>query len=97
MEPSDPTAYLPRFASELDCSEDVHREAHDILETVSGTTYTSGKHPAGLAAAALYASACLTGEQLTQHEISNVADITRMTIRTHYRELIDQYGTDDRG
>ncbi|WP_248903751.1 transcription initiation factor IIB [Halocatena marina] len=97
IEPSDPTAYLPRFASELDCSEDVHREAHDILETVSGTTYTSGKHPAGLAAAALYASACLTGEQLTQHEISNVADITRMTIRTHYRELIDQYGTDDRG
>lgn len=94
IEPADPTAYLPRFASELECSETVHRQAHDLLETVSGTTYTSGKHPAGLAAAALYASACLSGEKLTQREISNVADITRMTIRTHYQALIDQYGAD---
>lgn len=95
IEPADPTSYLPRFASELDCSEGVHRQAHDILETVAGTTYMSGKHPAGLAAAALYASACIDGEKLTQREISNVADITRMTIRTHYRALIDQHDGDD--
>lgn len=90
IEPADPTAFLPRFVSGLDCSQAVHRQAHDLLEAVAGTTYTSGKNPAGLAAAALYASACLTGERITQREISNVADITSMTIRTHYRELIEQ-------
>ncbi len=89
IEPADPTAFLPRFASGVDCSETVHRQAHDLLESVAGTTYTSGKNPAGLAAAALYASACLTGERITQQEISSVADITSMTIRTHYRDLIE--------
>ncbi len=97
IEPADPTAFLPRFASELDCTEAVHRQAHDLLEAVAGTTYTSGKNPAGLAAAALYASACLTGERITQQEISNVADITSMTIRAHYRELIEQAQSDTVG
>ncbi|WP_330630778.1 transcription initiation factor IIB [Halocatena halophila] len=95
IEPADPTAYLPRFCSALECPQSVQRQAHDLLETVAGTTFTSGKHPAGLAAAALYASACLTGERITQQEISNVSDITSMTIRTHYRELMAQAnGTD---
>ncbi len=89
IEPADPTAFLPRFASELDCTEAVHRQAHDLLDSVAGTTYTSGKHPAGLAAAALYASACLTGERITQQAISDVSDITCMTIRTHYRDFLD--------
>lgn len=89
IEPADPTAYLPRFASALDCSQAVHRQARELLRTVAGTSYTSGKNPAGLAAAALYASACLTGERITQQEISDVSDITSMTIRTHYRELIE--------
>jgi transcription initiation factor TFIIB len=89
--PPDPTAYLPRFASELDCSTAVQRQARDLLDSVSGTAYLSGKNPVGLAAAALYASAQLIDEQLTQREISAVADITRMTIRSHYRELINHY------
>lgn len=95
IKPPDPTSYLLRFASELDCSESVHRQARALLNTVTGTTYMSGKHPAGLAAAALYASACLDGEKISQHEISEVADITSMTIRTHYRDLIARYEADD--
>lgn len=89
IEPTDPTAYLPRFTSELDCSETVHRQARAFLESVTDTTYISGKHPAGLAAAALYAATCETGERCTQQEISDVADVTTMTIRTHYRDFLD--------
>ncbi len=89
IEPADPTAYLPRFTSELECSQAVHRQAHDLLESVVGTAYTSGKNPIGLAAAALYASACLTGERITQQAIGNVAGVTEMTIRTHYRDFLD--------
>ena len=91
IEPADPTAYLPRFASDLDCSETIHQQAHDLLDAVSGTTYMSGKSPVGLAAAALYASAHLADEQLTQREVSAVANVTRVTIRSHYRELITHY------
>ncbi len=91
IEPSDPTEYLPRFTSDLDCSQAVQRRAYDLLETVAGTTFTSGKHPAGLAAAALYAATCLTGERVTQEEIGEASDVTPMTIRTHYRELLRMY------
>lgn len=91
MELIEPTAYLPRFASELDCSTETQRVAHDILKTINGTAYTAGKNPVGLAAAALYASSCLTGERITQEEVSEVSDISCMTIRTHYRELRDRY------
>lgn len=92
IEPTDPTAYLPRFASECDCSITVQRQARDLLETVAGTTYMSGKSPVGLAAAALYAGAHLTDEPLTQREVSAVADVTRVTIRNHYRELLIHAG-----
>lgn len=89
IEPTDPTAYLPRFTSELDCSEATRRQAREFLESVTDTHYTSGKHPAGLAASALYAATCVTGDRHTQQEIGNVADVTAMTIRTHYRDFLD--------
>jgi transcription initiation factor TFIIB len=88
IEPTDPTAYLPRFASACDCSEAVHRQARDLLGAVAGTPYMSGKSPVGLAAAALYAAALVIDERLTQGELADVADVTRVTIRNHYRELI---------
>lgn len=90
IEPTDPTDLLPRFTSELDCSEAVHRQARAFLESVAGTTYTSGKHPAGLAASALYAATCETGERITQETIGDVADVTTMTIRTHYRDFLNE-------
>jgi transcription initiation factor TFIIB len=92
LEPTDPTAYLPRFASECNCSDTVQRQAHDLLTAVTGTPYMSGKSPVGLAAAALYASAHLADEPLTQRDISAVADVTRVTIRNHYRELLAHAG-----
>jgi transcription initiation factor TFIIB len=91
IEPTDPTAYLPRFASACECSEPVHRQAHDLLTAVMGTPYMNGKHPAGLAAAALYASALLNDKQVTQGDLATAADVTRVTIRNHYRELLDHY------
>jgi transcription initiation factor TFIIB len=89
LEPTDPTAYLPRFVTDCGCSEAVHRQARDLLAAVTGTPYPSGKHPAGLAAAALYASALLTNEHLTQGTIAEAADVTRVTIRKRYRELLN--------
>lgn len=91
MKPPDPTDYIPRFASELELPHNVQRMACEVLSAVIGTKYMSGKNPVGLAAAALYASAQLSDEQLTQRAVSDVSNITRMTIRSHYRELIDRY------
>lgn len=95
MAPPDPTEYLPRFASELGLPHHAQRLANELLEAVIDTPYMSGKNPVSIAAAALYASVQLAedqltpDEQLTQREVSDVTDITKMTIRTHYRDIIE--------
>lgn len=91
IEPSDPRDYLPRFASELDCSETVHRRARELLSDAIGTPLTNGRCPAGLAAGALYAAATIDASyrSVTQQEISEVADVTAKTVREHYKDLLD--------
>lgn len=43
----------------------------------------------GLAAAALYAGALLTNEKVTQEAVSDVADISEVTIRNRYQDLLE--------
>ncbi|WP_302083461.1 transcription initiation factor IIB [Salinibaculum rarum] len=88
ISPTDPKQYLPRFASELKLSEEVQAKARVLLDSPDPTVI-SGKSPPGLAAAALYAASCLTGERRTQREISEVAQVTEVTIRNRYQELVE--------
>ncbi|MFB6123287.1 MAG: transcription initiation factor IIB family protein [Haloferacaceae archaeon] len=89
--PADPTSYVNRFASELDVSDEAERLARELLETAKEQGVHSGKNPVGLAAAAVYAAPLLTNERITQHEVSEVADISEVTIRNRYQELLEAY------
>ncbi|WP_049912949.1 transcription initiation factor IIB [Halococcus thailandensis] len=90
--PSDPTDYVPRFASKLGAPEEVERAARDILEEAIDAGYPSGKSPVGLAAAALYAGSLITNNNLTQKEIGEAANISKVTIRNRYRDLLEISG-----
>ncbi|WP_254523570.1 transcription initiation factor IIB [Natrinema caseinilyticum] len=89
MEPADPEHYVPRFASDLDLSDETERRARELLTTAKETGSHSGKSPVGLAAAAVYAGALLTNETVTQNEVSEVANISEVTIRNRYHELLE--------
>ena len=89
VEPADPASYVPRFASELDLSDESERRARELLRTAAGSGVTSGKSPVGLAAAAVYAAALLTNEKVTQSEVSAVANVSEVTIRNRYKELLE--------
>jgi transcription initiation factor TFIIB len=89
IEPADPESYVPRFASELDLSEAVERRARQLLSTAKEEGIHSGKSPVGLAAAAIYAAALLANEKVTQAAVSDVADISEVTIRNRYHELLE--------
>ena len=91
LEPTDPLDYIPRLASDLDLSEEAEQRSRDLLRTVVETdeSYLSGKNPVGLAAAALYAGALLTNEKVTQEAVSDVADISEVTIRNRYQDLLE--------
>jgi len=90
--PADPVSYVPRFVSDLGLSEEVARTARDLLENARRAGLYSGKSPVGLAAAAVYAASLLTNERVTQSEVSAVANVSEVTIRNRYHELLDAAG-----
>jgi len=89
VQPADPVQYVPRFISELGLSDGVERRARELLTDAQSTGVTSGKSPVGLAAAAIYAASLLTNEKVTQSEVSEVTDVSEVTIRNRYQELLE--------
>jgi transcription initiation factor TFIIB len=89
VQPADPESYVPRFASDLGLSEESERRARQLLTNAKEKGVHSGKSPVGLAAAAVYAASLLTNEKTTQAAVSEVADISEVTIRNRYHELLE--------
>ena len=89
VQPADPAEYLPRFASELELPDETERRARELLESAKEAGIHSGKSPVGLAAASLYAAGVLTNTSLTQKRVSGVTDISEVTIRNRYQELLE--------
>ena len=89
VQPADPESYVPRFVSSLDLSDESERRARELLQNAKEQGVHSGKSPVGLAAAAVYAAALLTNEKTTQAAVSEVADISEVTIRNRYHELLE--------
>jgi transcription initiation factor TFIIB len=89
IKPADPGSYVPRFVSSLGLSEESERRARQLLENAKEQGVHSGKSPVGLAAAAVYAASLLTNEKTTQSAVSEVADISEVTIRNRYHELLE--------
>ena len=90
--PTNPAEFVPQIASELDLNEEVKRKAVEIIEDTAEMGLTSGKSPKGYAAAAIYLASILANDKRTQNEISEVADITEVTIRNRYQEQAEAIG-----
>jgi transcription initiation factor TFIIB len=89
VEPADPLQYVPRFASELGLSDEGERTARELLDAAKREGLHSGKSPVGLAAAAVYAASLLANEKVTQSQVSDVANVSEVTIRNRYKELLE--------
>jgi len=96
VKPSSPKDYISRFASILHLSPKTQNQALIILKKAAISELTSGRGPAGIAAAALYVAALLNNEKKTQREVADVAGITEVTIRNRYKELIEKLGIEDK-
>jgi len=94
--PSSPKDYISRFASVLKLSPKTQNEALKILKNAETSELTSGRGPAGIAAAALYVAALLNDEKKTQREVADVAGITEVTIRNRYKELLERLKLEDK-
>jgi transcription initiation factor TFIIB len=85
--PVDPQIYVSKFVNQLTLSGETESVAMTILNRAADLRLTSGRGPAGIAAAATYIASTLTNERRTQGAIARGAHITEVTIRNRYKEL----------
>ena len=89
VEPANPESYVGRFVSDLELSEAIERRARELLRVGKAHNVDVGKSPVGLAAAAVYAATLDTDEKVTQADVSDVTDMSEVTIRNRYQELLE--------
>ena len=82
--------YIARVANRANLSEKTKRQAAEIMNNVTKREISTGKDPMGLAAAVLYLASLNTGENITQANIADAAGVTEVTIRSRYKDLVNQ-------
>jgi len=85
-----PTHYITKFCNQLAMQGKNEEIAHKTLTAAKNLKLTSGRGPTGIAAAASYVASVLTGERKTQREIAEIAQVTEVTIRNRYKELVER-------
>jgi transcription initiation factor TFIIB len=80
----------------LKLSPKTQNDALSVLKNAEKVELTSGRGPAGIAAAALYVAALINDEKKTQREVADIAGITEVTIRNRYKELIEKLKLEDK-
>jgi len=88
--PIRPGQYATKFSNQLTMQGKVEEITHKILATAKEMRLTAGRGPSGIAAAASYIASVLTGERKTQREIAQIAQVTEVTIRNRYKELVER-------
>jgi len=86
-----PIELVPKLASSLGLPAEVQTQAAIILNKASEYNLTDGKGPLGLAAAALYVAAIILDHKRTQKEVAEGANITEVTVRNRYRDIIENF------
>jgi transcription initiation factor TFIIB len=90
IQPVKPSQYITKFCNQLTMQGKVEEIAHKILFAARELKLTSGRGPTGIAAATSYIASVLAGDRKTQREIAEVAQVTEVTIRNRYKELVER-------
>ena len=92
--PLQPQDYLFHFCRKLELDEDIERKALEMLQLIEEQGLTSGRGPTGMAAAIIYITSLLAGDNRTQSEVATVAGVTEVTIRNRYKEVANHLDID---
>jgi len=93
--PLNPIEFIYRYATELNLPPEVTATAVEIVEKAREKNVTSGRGPQGIAAAAIYIAAIKHQHPIQIKEISEVANVTEVTIKNRYREIIKALGIEE--
>jgi transcription initiation factor TFIIB len=84
----DPESIIGKITSRLLLNGETERLAKAVLRQATSMRLTGGRGPAGMAAACIYISNQITGDRRTQSMIAEEAQVTEVTVRNRYKELV---------
>ena len=87
--PPEPEAFLGRFCSELGLKPDTERVARELIVKLKEKDFSNGRSPVVVCAGSIYVAAAMNKQRRTQREISEITDVTEVSIRNCYKALID--------
>jgi len=83
-----PNQHVTKLSNQIGLDGLTEGIAHKILIGAKKQKLTSGRGAKGIAAAACYIASIITGNYKTQREVAEAADVTEVTIRNRYREMM---------
>jgi len=83
-----PENYVSKILNMLGITGQTEKIVYKTLEAAREARLTSGRGPTGIAAAACYIASTLTGERRTQGHIAEVVNVTEVTIRNRFKDLM---------
>ena len=84
-----PQGYIGKIVNKLALTGGTERLAIKILKEASLMKLTVGRGPSGMAAACVYISTKITDDHRTQGDIAREAQVTEVTIRNRYKDLVE--------
>jgi transcription initiation factor TFIIB len=86
--PVKPNQHITKLSNQMGLDGKTEGIAHKILIGAKKQKLTCGRGAKGIAAAACYIASIIAGDYRTQREFAEVADLTEVTIRNRYREMM---------
>ena len=84
-----PRQYVGKIVNLLGLKGDTEQLSLEILGLASEIKLTGGRGPSGMAAACIYISTQVNDDRRTQMAIAGAAQVTEVTIRNRYKELVE--------
>jgi transcription initiation factor TFIIB len=83
--------YISKLINKEKINPRVERVALELADRTNESSISSGKTPAGLAAAYVYIAAVLSSEHIPQREIAEYGEVTEVTVRNRCREILGNF------
>lgn len=83
--------YISKLVNKEKINTRVERLALELAGRTNESEISSGKTPAGLAAAYVYIASVMCGEHIPQREIAEFAEVTEVTVRNRCREILEKF------
>lgn len=91
-----PLPFVAKICSQLKLPSTVEQAAAKLLQEYIAKKFSAGKDPKGLAASAIYIACRQLGvKNVTQANMAKAAQVTEVTIRNRYKEMVKNLNIDN--